>query len=55
MKDIYLFCMFKKEAKFMPITDSPFYNSCNLLIFINIIKNTNETGKNLLLFFTKIM
>ena len=39
----------------MPLTDPPVYNSYNLLIFLDIIKNTNEAGKNLLLFFTKIM
>jgi len=58
MKDIYIFSylsVFLKDAKFIPLTDPPVYNSCNLLIFIDIIKNTNEASKNLLPFFTKIM
>ena len=55
MKDIFLFYIFLKDAKFIPITDPPVYNSYNLLIFLNIIKNTNKAGKNLLPFFTKIM
>ena len=37
----------------MPLTDQPVYNSCNLLIFLNIIKNTNEAGKNFIAIFHK--
>ena len=29
----------------MPVNDSQVYNSYNLLIFLNIIKNKNEAGK----------
>jgi len=37
----------------MPLTDPPVYNSCNLLIFLNIIKNTNEAGKKLITIFSQ--
>ena len=52
MKDIFLFFILK-EAKFMPLTDPPVYNSCNLLIFLNIKKNTNEAGKKFIAIFHK--
>ena len=37
----------------MPLTNPPVYNSCNLLIFLNIIKNTNEVGKKFIAIFYK--
>ena len=37
----------------MPPTDPLVYNSCNLLIFLNIIKNTNEAGKKFIAIFHK--
>jgi hypothetical protein len=37
----------------MPLTDPPVYNSHNLLIFLNIIKNTNEAGKKFIAIFHK--
>jgi len=37
----------------MPLTDPPVYNSYNLLIFLNIIKNTNEAGKKFIAIFHK--
>jgi len=53
---IYLFLsssIFLKEAKFIPLTDPPVYNSYNLLIFLNIIIHTNETGKKFIAIFHK--
>ena len=49
----HIFFYFIKGAKFMPLTDPPVYNSCNLLIFLNIIKNTNEAGKKFIAIFHK--
>ena len=37
----------------MPLTDPPVDNSCNLLIFLDIIKNTNEAGKKFIAIFHK--
>ena len=55
MKDIYLFYIFYKEAKSMPLTDPPVYNSYNLLIFLNIMKTINEAGKKNIAIFHKVM
>ena len=54
MKDaisLFLF-YFLEAAKFIPLPDPPVYNSYNLLIFINIIKNTNEAGKKFIAIFS---
>ena len=39
----------------MPLTDPPVYNSCNLLIFLNIKKIQMRPVKIYYHFFTKIM
>jgi len=55
VKDAISFFYFlkRKEAKFMPLTDPPVYNTRNLLILLNIIKNTNEAGKKFIAIFHK--
>ena len=48
MKDIYF-----KRSKIYATIDQPVYNSSNLLIFFNIINNTNKACKNFIDYFSQ--